>query len=127
MELQHAADPGQPGVSELLDTIVARTLPSRTDALTRRIAYRVIVAMAQTAARKDTAPEIAALLGDRVHEIATNLSKRRGDPWAAQLSRQLLDPETLEKLLADRPRTMDVPPGDPIGGAESEWMGDLGF
>ena len=128
MELQHANDAGQPGVGELLDAIVARTLPSRTDALSRRIAYRAIVTMAQVAARKDTAPEIATLLGDRVHEIATELAKRRGDPaeraWAAQLSRQLLDPQSLDKLLADRPRTMDVPPGDPIG-AESEWMADL--
>jgi len=128
MELQHLADAAQPGVSELLVAIAARALPPRTDALQRRIAYRAIVTMAQTAANKATAPEIAALLGDRVHEIALGLAKRRGDPaekaWSAQLSRQLLDPQSLEKLLADRPRTMDVPPGDPIG-AESEWMGDF--
>lgn len=128
LEIQHASDPAMPGVADLLDAITAQTIPLRTDALTRRIAWRAIVTMAQTANRKDTAPEVAAMLGDRVHEIALGLARRRGDAadraWAGQVSRQLLDPATLEKLVADRPRVMDVPPGDPIG-AESEWMEDV--
>jgi hypothetical protein len=125
LEVQHAADAKALGVSELLDQLVAATLLDQTDALTRRIAYRTVVTLAQTARRAETAPEVAILLDQRVHDIADALSHRRGDAtersWAASLSRQLLDAQQMDKLLADRPRTIDVPPGDPIGG-EDDWM-----
>jgi hypothetical protein len=125
LEVQHAADPKALGVGEVLDQLVAATLPDQTDALSRRIAYRMVVTLAQTARRAETPPEVALLLDQRVHDIADALSHRRGDPteraWAASLSRQLLDAQQMDKLLADRPRTIDVPPGDPIGG-EDDWM-----
>ncbi len=129
LELQHAANPAMPGVSELLDAIEARAVAARGDALSRRVAWRGIVAMAQAARRTGTSPEAAALLGDRVHRIAQELGRSKGDAderaWAAQLSRQLLDPEALEKLIAERPRAPNVPPGDPIGG-DTDWMGPPG-
>ena len=125
LEVQHAADPQALGVSELLDRLLAATLPDRTDALGRRIAYRTIVTMAQTARKAGTAPDVAAILDSRVHDVAEALTRRKGDAadtaWASSLSRQLLDPQERERLLADRPRSVDVPPGDPIGG-ESDWM-----
>ena len=125
LEVQYAADRQALGVSELLDRLQAATLPDRTDPLTRRIAYRAIVTMAQVARRPGTSPEIAALLDQRVHDIAEKLARRHGDAadqaWAASLSRQLLDPQERERLLEDHPRSIDVPPGDPIGG-ESDWM-----
>jgi hypothetical protein len=124
VEIQHATDPQALGLAELLDRLVAATIPDRGDALTRRISYRTIVMMAQTARRGDTAPEVAAILSDRVHAIAETFAKRRGDAWAQSLSRQLLDPQQLDKLLAERPRTIDIPPGDPIGG-EGEWMDEV--
>ncbi|WP_454882863.1 zinc-dependent metalloprotease [Sphingomonas oryzagri] len=125
LEVQHAADPNALGVSELLDRLLAATLPNRTDALIRRIAYRTIVTMAQIARKPGTTPEVAAILDSRVHDTAETLARRKGDvadtAWASSLSRQLLDPQERERLLADRPRSVDVPPGDPIGG-ESDWM-----
>lgn len=125
LEVQHAADPNALGVSEMLDRLLAATIPDRTDALSRRIAYRTIVTMAQTARKPGTSPEVAAILDAHVHDIAGALAKRHGDAadtaWASSLSRQLLDPQERERLLADRPRNVDVPPGDPIGG-ESDWM-----
>jgi hypothetical protein len=125
LEVQHAADPQAPGVGELLDRLLAATLPERTDALTRRVAYRTIVTMAQTARNPQTTPEIAAILDSRVHDLAEALGRRHGDAaeqaWASSLSRQLLDPRERERLMADRPRSVEVPPGDPIGG-ESDWM-----
>jgi hypothetical protein len=125
LEVQHAADSSMPGVSELLDTIEKQTMVPRTDALARRILWRTVVTLAQTAHNAATMPEIAALLGDRVHGIAEQLGRRKGDAaehaWAAQLSRQLLDPAALEMLVAERPRTSDIPQGDPIG--EADWMG----
>ena len=125
LEMQHAADPQALGVSELLDRLLAATFPDRTDALSRRVAYRTIVTMAQIARRPGTSPEVAAILDSRVHDVAEALAKRHGDAadmaWASSLSRQLLDPQERERLLADHPRNVDVPPGDPIGG-ESDWM-----
>jgi len=108
-----------------LDRLLGATLPDHTDALSRRIAYRTIVTMAQVARRPGTTPEVAAILDSRVHDVAGALARRKGDAadqaWASSLSRQLLDPQERERLLADRPRAVDVPPGDPIGG-ESDWM-----
>lgn len=126
--MQHAADPALPGAAELLDAVMARLIDPANDALTRRVAYRAIVSMAQTARRPDTAPDVALLLGDRVHAIATRLARQRGDEatraWGAQLSRQLLEPEALERLLKERPRVADIPPGEPIG-TETSWMDGL--
>jgi hypothetical protein len=125
LDIQHAADPQALGVDELLDRLIAAALPERTDALTRRIAYRAIVTIAQTANSRQTSPDVAAILDSRVEYIAERLRRRKGDAddvaWGLSLSKQLLDPQQREKLLADRPRSVEVPPGDPIGG-ESDWM-----
>ncbi|MEA1676007.1 zinc-dependent metalloprotease [Nitrospirillum sp. BR 11163] len=122
---QHAADPQALGVAEVLERLTAAALPDRSDAVSRRVAYRAIVTMAQVARRPGTTPEVAALLDQRVQEVAETLAKGRGDTderaWALSLSRQLLDPQQADKLLADHPRSVEVPPGDPIGG-ESDWM-----
>lgn len=132
LEIQHLADPAMPGVSDLLDAIEGQALASRGDALGRRVATRAIVMMAQAARRTDTSPEAAALLGDRVHRIAQSLAKGVGRgsagaderAWAAQLSRQLLDPQALDRLVAERPRAPAIPPGDPIG--DTDWMAPIG-
>lgn len=117
--VQHAADPAALGVQELLDKLTAATIDS-SDPLRQRLAYRTIVTMAQVARRPGTTPEVALMLGQQVETIAGNLSRRKGDSWSQALARQLLDAQQLEKLLADRPRMTDVPPGDPIG--ESDWF-----
>ncbi|MCA1653759.1 MAG: zinc-dependent metalloprotease [Sphingomicrobium sp.] len=128
LEVQHATDASMPGVIELLDRIEARLFPTQADALGRRVATRAIITMAQVARRSATPPEIATLLGDRVHRIAETLSRRQGDAadraWSADLSRQLLNQQALDRLVAERPRPVDIPPGDPIGsGGEADWMG----
>ena len=125
LDAQHAADPKTPGVTELLDRLLATTLPNDTDALTRRIAYRTLVTLAQVAHDPATTPGVAALLDERVHEAALALAKRHGSAadraWSASLSRQLLDPRQLDQLLSAHGRRVEVPPGAPIGG-ESDWM-----
>ncbi|HVF95068.1 MAG TPA: zinc-dependent metalloprotease [Sphingomonas sp.] len=129
LELQHAADRDRPGVGDLLDAIEARAFVGFDDALSRRIAWRTVIAMAQAARRPDTPPEAAALLGDRVRRIGERLARVRGDDearaWANETSRQLLDPRALELLVAERPRAAALPPGDPIGGS-TDWMGPPG-
>ncbi|MDE1148163.1 MAG: zinc-dependent metalloprotease [Azospirillaceae bacterium] len=129
LEAQHAADPQALGVAEVLDRLMAAVLPDKSDAVSRRVAYRTLITLAQVAHRPGTTPEVAALADQRVHEVAETLAHARGDAeeraWGASLARQLSDPQQLDKLLADRPRTVEVPPGDPIGGgnwAEGDWM-----
>ncbi|HUH30236.1 MAG TPA: zinc-dependent metalloprotease [Rhodanobacter sp.] len=126
VDAQHATDPQALGVDELLDRLLAATLPAQTDALTQRIAYRTLLTLAQTAHNPQTTPGVAAMLDQRVHEVALALAKRRGNTadhaWAASLSRQLLDPQQLDKLLGQRTRSVEVPPGAPIG-SEGDWLG----
>ncbi|WP_294335967.1 zinc-dependent metalloprotease [uncultured Sphingomonas sp.] len=128
LDVQHAIDPTMPGVTALLDAVEGATLKTFADPLTRRIATRSVIAIAQAARNAATPPDAAALLSDRVTRVATRLAKTTaaGDEgaWAAGLSRQLLDPQTLATLIAERPRTPDVPPGDPIG--DTDWMGPPG-
>lgn len=125
LEAQHAADAKALGVDELLDRVLATALPDRTDALSRRIAYRTLVTMAQVAQQPHTAPGVAAALDQRVHDVALALAQRQGDAaeraWSASLSRQLLDAHELEKLLAGRAHRSEVPPGAPIGSA-ADWL-----
>lgn len=128
MEVQHAVDPAMPGVTALLDAVEGAALADRATPLGRRIATRAIVVMAGAARATATPPEAAALLTERVNRIATRLARTAagGDEgaWAAGLSRQLLDPQALATLIAERPRTPDIPPGDPIG--SDDWMAPVG-
>ena len=126
LDVQHADDAKSLGVDELLDRLMATTLPDDTDALSRRIAYRTLITLAQVAHNPKTTPGVAAMLDQRVHDVAVALGKRHGSgadrAWAASLSRQLLDPHQLESLLAKRARNVAVPPGSPIGSAEGDWL-----
>ncbi|HET8942815.1 MAG TPA: zinc-dependent metalloprotease [Rudaea sp.] len=126
LDAQHAGDAKALGVAELLDRLIATTLPDGTDALSRRIAYRSVVTLAQVAHNPKTTPGVAAMLDQRVHDVAVALGKRHGSAadraWAASLSRQLLDPRQLDRLLAKLARNVAVPPGSPIGSAEGDWM-----
>ena len=129
VDAQHAVDPSTLGIDELLDRLLATTLPTHTDALTRRIAYRTLVTMAQVARQPKTTPAVALALEQRLHTVALALAQRQGDAaernWAASLSRQLLDPRQRDTLLADRPRTLAVPPGSPIGDS-GDWLATPG-
>ena len=99
-------------------------LSSTEDDLGRRIAYRTLATMAQVARRPDASPEVAAALEQKLIDVADTLARRKARgaerAWALSLSRRLLDPEQREQLAAALPRTVSVPPGDPIG--EGDWM-----
>jgi hypothetical protein len=123
---QHALDANSPGVSEVVDRLVADVLPDHTDQLSRRIAYRTIVMLAATGQDKATTPEVAALIDQKLQSLGASLAKRDGDAaeraWAASLSRKLLDPRQRAELIKDLPRSVTIPPADPIGGGEGGWM-----
>ena len=117
---QHALDPNMPSVDEILDKLWSAVEPQRGDPLSQRIAYRSIVMMASAAQNPATTPEVAAILDQKLHDIGEQLSG--GGAWSASLSRKLLDPRERAKLARDTPRAVPIPPADPIGGGEGEWM-----
>jgi hypothetical protein len=117
---QHTVDPNMLGVSAILDALWSATAPAQGDTLSQRIAYRAIVKMAAVAQDKETTPEVAALLDQKLHDIGERLSG--GDAWAQSVSRKLLDPRERAKLAEDLPRNVPIPPADPIGGGEGDWM-----
>lgn len=125
LEAQHAVDANALGVSEVLDRLLAVTLPDNTDALARRIAWRTLLTMAQAANNPKTTPGVAAMLDQRLHDVALSLAHRKGDAadraWGASLSRLLLDPRALDKEFARHARATPVPPGAPIG-TEADWL-----
>jgi hypothetical protein len=125
VEAQHAVDANALGVDEVLDRLLKATLPDSADALSRRIAFRTLMDIARTARDPKSTPGVAALLDQRLHEVALALAQRKGDAvdraWGASLSRLLLDPRRLDKELASHARATPVPPGSPIG-AEADWL-----
>jgi hypothetical protein len=125
LEAQHADDPGALGVQEVLDKLVAATLPERTDALSRRIAYRTLITMAQVAREPRATPGVAALVDQKLHEVALALAHRHGDAadraWGASLSRQLLDRQRLDALLKAEAHPVAIPAGPPID-SEGDWL-----
>lgn len=122
--VQQQGDASALGVGELLDRLTGAVLSSTEDDLGRRIAYRTLATMAQVARRPDASPEVAAALEQKLIDVAETLARRKARgaerAWALSLSRRLLDPEQREQLAAALPRTVSVPPGDPIG--EGDWM-----
>jgi hypothetical protein len=117
---QQAVDSAMPGVEEILDRLWSAVRPQDNGALSERIAYRTVAMMAATAYDKATTPEVAALIDQKLHDIGNQLSG--GDAWASSLSRRLLDPRERAKLAKDLPRSVPIPPADPIGGGEGDWM-----
>jgi hypothetical protein len=116
---QHAVNANMLSVDEILDKLWSAVRPG-SDALSRRIAYRTIAVMASVAQDKSTTPEVAALVDGKLHDIGNQLSG--GGTWSGSLSRRLLDPRERAKLAKDLPRSAPIPPADPIGGGEGDWM-----
>jgi hypothetical protein len=117
---QHAVDPNMLGVAEILDSLWSAVRSQNRDALSQRVAYRTIVTLAAVAQDKSTTPEVAALIDQKLHDIGEQLAG--GDAWGDSLSRKLLDPRERAKLADDLPRSVPLPPADPIGAGEGDWM-----
>jgi len=115
---QHAVDPNMLGVHEILDRLWSAVRPQNDDALSHRIAYRTIATMAAAAQNKATTPEVAAALDSKLDDIAGQLS----GSWGESLAKKLRDPHQRAALAKDLPRSVPIPPADPIGGGEGDWM-----
>ncbi|MEO1047706.1 MAG: zinc-dependent metalloprotease [Pseudomonadota bacterium] len=122
--IQRQSDASALGLDETLDALVDTVIDSTGDELGRRIAYRTFVTMSQIARRPSTTPEVAAALDQKLIEVGETLARATASgaerDWAQSLSRRLLDLEQREQMAATTPRSVRVPPGDPIG--EESWM-----
>ena len=125
LSLQHAADPAMPGVQEAIARLTAATVDRAADPLTQRVATRTLLMLAQLSRDPAVAPGVAAVADEAVVAAAARLAQGR-DPWARATARLVSDHDRLTAALAELPRrTPRVPPGMPIGGAESDWMAGL--
>lgn len=126
---QHRRDSAALGLDELIDRLTAATVDSRKTELQRRIAYRTIVTLARSAKDPETSPDVAAVIDARLQGFAGQFAKASGTgaeaAWSRSIARIVSDDALLDKELAKAPRAPSVPPGMPIGGAETDWMGDL--
>lgn len=122
LALQHE-DPALPGVPEVVDRLLAATVArAGTDPVAQRVAGRVLLMLARLARDPRSAPGVAAVADEAVASSAARLAKGR-DAWSRSTARLLSDEARLTAALAQiDARTPRVPPGMPIGGAESEWM-----
>lgn len=123
---QHRREPGLPGADALLDRLIAATVDTRRDAVGRRVAYRTIMTMADTARDAATSPDVAALLGDRLRGIAAKLGKAGGGEngaWSRHVAMLLTDEDKLTRELDKRQAVPTIPPGMPIDG-DTGWFDD---
>ena len=92
LDAQHAEDPKALGVNELLDHLLQVTLPNRSDALTRRIAYRTLVTLAQVAHDPATTPRRGGDAGSARARGGDDTRQSTRQPGRQRLERELVTP-----------------------------------
>jgi hypothetical protein len=125
---QNRIDQSQLGAAETLDrlitTVFARPAEDRSLALVqRRVATTTALALARVQRDPALAPPLAVALDERLHRLAADLARFKGNEadrdWARGLARLLTDREALDKAIAEPRRLPVIPPGMPIGGADA--------
>jgi hypothetical protein len=127
---QNRRESSQLGAHEVLDRLVATVLARPSDpalaGVQRRVATTTALALARVQRDQALAQPLALALDGRLRRLAGDLSGMRGDEadrdWAHGLARLLTDREALDKVLSEPRRLPQVPPGMPIGGAETDWF-----
>lgn len=116
---QHRRNATLPDTGEVLDALVSRVIEGRSGDVSRRIAWRAIMTMAETQMHEDTFPEVAAMLDARLEALADQLARggegEDGD-WARYVGGLLADRGELGRLIGNEDEAPAIPPGMPIGG-----------
>ena len=128
LELQAQADPEHLTAQDVFERLIDRALrtPSRDadQALQRRTATTIVLALARVQRDPALSPTIALALSDRLARLARQLDRTGGggtqSEWSRGLGRLLGDREALQAALAEQRRIPQIPPGMPIGGGEGE-------
>ncbi|HET6971415.1 MAG TPA: zinc-dependent metalloprotease [Phenylobacterium sp.] len=124
---QHRRDPGQPGVGEVVDGLVAQAFAPATGRLAeiaRRVQTRTALELAAAARRPDVPAEAREQIDQRLSDLAAKLKAQPGvDPaeraHRLSLAALLADKPELGRILAQPKRRPEAPPGMPIGDDES--------
>jgi len=124
VNLQHAADPQALGVGELVDRLVAATVPSSGgDALSRRIAYQTLMNLAALSRQPGIDSDVAAVTRQKLETVGHTLAVRKGTAedvaWSKNLSHLLLDKDALKGAVGNPAFRPAIPPGEPIGSDEA--------
>jgi hypothetical protein len=127
---QHALDPGQLGLGQVIDQLERAVFDARTgdgyQAAVNRASQRVVVDELMRLAYGAPMPEVRAVASMKLEELRRRLARPRGDDvqraheaaLAADIRRFLERPYE-----PARPSTpLDLPPGAPIGEAEPDWL-----
>ena len=125
--LQHARDPAQLGLDELLDRLAGAAIDVRRNAVERRIAARTILTIVRTQRDPRTPVDVAILLRGRLSALADRLGSLKGSSddalWSRGMAETLRDDRLLDREIGRTGRPVPAaPPGMPIGG-EEDWFG----
>jgi hypothetical protein len=121
---QHRRDAKMPGVDEIVSALIATCFPSATEKgrlaeIQRRVQYRLVLDLEQTAHAPNVSPEAKATIEAHLKVLAARLKGTSSDP-AERAHREYLvtlmtDRKRLEAVLANPHLKPEVPPGMPIG------------
>jgi hypothetical protein len=121
---QHRRDAKMPGVDEVMSALITACFPSATDKgrlaeIQRRVQYRLVLDLEQTAHAPNVSPGAKAAIDSHLKALAARLKAMSSDP-AERAHRDYLvalitDPKRLEAVLAEPHLKPEVPPGMPIG------------
>jgi hypothetical protein len=128
---QHAVDPAQPGLEEILDRLTKATFDAGTsnayEAEVRRAEERVLIDRIMWLATGSPNAQVRATAAMKLSNLAARLKAETGrsEPDRAQ---HMLLAEDIKRFL-DRPAeivkpiyTSDAPPGAPIGDLPMDWL-----
>lgn len=123
---QRRRDPSLPGVGDVLDALEGALMAGRSDAVGRRIGWRILTSMALVSRDSDTSPDAAAIVAGRLIAISAKLPgglSGEARDWAVHAARTFTDADEIARIAAAKTPAPRIPPGMPIGG-ESQWFGD---
>jgi hypothetical protein len=120
------------GPDEVIDRLIATATKGSSNtglvAVQRRAATTTVLSLARVQRDPNLSPTLALALDERLRRLSAQLAKGSGDgdngDWSRGLARLLADRDALDKVLTDQRRAPAIPPGMPIGGAESDWLGN---
>lgn len=133
---QHALDPAQPGLDDVIGRLVGATFGARTanpyEAEIKRAVERVVADRLMVLAAGAPMPQVRAIATYRLSRIADNAAATPTPADASETAHRVLLVQDIRRFM-ERPATAatpltapDAPPGAPIGDPGMDWLGTLG-
>jgi len=120
---QHRRDPAQPGVGEVVDTLLATVFApasGRQAEIARRVRWRTVLNLAAAARDVKRSPQAAAEIDLKLSDLAARLKAAPGSDASdralnLRLAALLKDGDELARVLGETKLKPETPPGMPIG------------